>query len=166
MSPLFAARTRAGPDCHLRMPTDFVYPRRVQFAETDMAGIAHFANFMKWMEEAEHAFFRSHGMSVHEEREGELLGWPRLSAQCDYKKPARFEDELEVHMVIEKMSEKTLTHVFTFVRDTEPIATGRFVTICCKRGPGDTLKSVPIPDEIRALFTPLVMDCGSQQGKD
>jgi acyl-CoA thioester hydrolase len=148
------------------MATKFVYRRRVQFAETDMAGIAHFANFMKWMEEAEHAFFRSHGMSVHQECEGELIGWPRLSAQCDYKKPARFEDELDVHLAIEEMGEKTLTHSFTFVKDDEKIATGRFVTICCKRGENGTLKSVPIPDEIRAIFAPLVMDGESQQGTD
>ncbi|MDP6117644.1 MAG: thioesterase family protein [Planctomycetota bacterium] len=140
------------------MATEFIYRRRVQFAETDMAGIAHFADFMKWMEEAEHAFFRSHGMSIHEERDGEILGWPRLSAQCDYRKPVRFEDEFEVRMSIEKMGEKTLTHVFTFVKDNEELAKGRLVTICCKRGEENSLESVPIPDEIRTRFAPHVMD--------
>ena len=46
------------------MPTEFSIPRRVQFSETDMAGIAHFSNFFRMMEEVEHAFFRSVGLSV------------------------------------------------------------------------------------------------------
>ena len=43
---------------------EFSIRRRVQFAETDLAGIAHFSNFVRWMEETEHAFFRSLGMSI------------------------------------------------------------------------------------------------------
>ena len=47
------------------MGFDFTHQRQVEFAETDMAGIVHFANFFRWMESAEHAFLRSLGHSVH-----------------------------------------------------------------------------------------------------
>ena len=40
------------------MPTEFTIKRRVQFSETDMAGIMHFANYFRLMEEVEHAFLR------------------------------------------------------------------------------------------------------------
>ena len=40
------------------MPPQFTYSRRIQFSDTDMAGIVHFANFYRFMEEAEHEMFR------------------------------------------------------------------------------------------------------------
>ena len=39
----------------------FTMQRRVEFAETDMAGILHFSNYFRFMESVEHAFFRSLG---------------------------------------------------------------------------------------------------------
>ena len=47
------------------MPYEFKLTRRIEFAETDMAGIVHFANFYRMMEVTEHAFFRSLGFSLH-----------------------------------------------------------------------------------------------------
>ena len=48
------------------MPYEFTFTCRIEFAETDLAGIVHFANFYKMMENAEHAFFRSMGFIVHD----------------------------------------------------------------------------------------------------
>ena len=86
---LDAARGAAGPDG--RVPST---ARRVQFAETDLAGIVHFTLFFRYMEEAEHALWRAAGMSIA--RAGEPTGWPRLGAAFDFKAPLRFEDEFEV----------------------------------------------------------------------
>lgn len=47
-------------------PKGFHWRRRVEFAETDMAGIAHFSSFIIYMEQAEHALLRSLGTSVFE----------------------------------------------------------------------------------------------------
>ena len=46
------------------MSNEFSVTHFVQFSETDMAGIVHFSNFFRWMEEVEHAYFRSLGLSV------------------------------------------------------------------------------------------------------
>ena len=46
------------------MTYDFNVERRVEFSETDMAGIMHYSNFFRFMETAEHAFYRSLGHSV------------------------------------------------------------------------------------------------------
>ena len=43
----------------------FRYARRVQFGETDMAGIVHFSWMFRYMEEAEHALWRAAGLSIH-----------------------------------------------------------------------------------------------------
>ena len=76
------------------MATEFRYPRRVQFAETDLAGIVHFSTMFRYVEEAEHALWREAGLSIAERASG--LGWPRLSAALEFRNPLRFEEEFEV----------------------------------------------------------------------
>ena len=72
------------------MAWQFIFKKRVEFCETDMAGIVHFSNFFRYMEMAEHAFIRSLGYSVHTEIDGCRYGWPRVRAECDYRQPIRF----------------------------------------------------------------------------
>ena len=71
------------------MASFFKSTRRVEFYETDMAGIVHFSNFYKWMEQCEHEFFRSLGLSiVRNQPDGSTIGWPRVSSQCRFESPA------------------------------------------------------------------------------
>src|SRR2546423_5883620 len=130
------------------MPSPFIYSRTVQFAETDLAGIAHFANFFRWMEEAEHAFFRSVGLSVRTEYQDMHLGWPRVNTSCEFFIPARFEDQLQLKVRIAKMGEKSISWEIEFLRDDTRLALGKATTVCCTHSP-DGLKSIPIPAEIR-----------------
>ena len=58
------------------MTTEFSITRRVEFSETDLAGIMHFTNFYRWMEICEHEFLRSLGLSVDMEDENGRFGWP------------------------------------------------------------------------------------------
>ncbi len=134
------------------MPHEFKLVRRVEFAETDMAGIMHFANFFRFMEATEHAFFRSLGTSIHAEFGGRTIGWPRVRVQCDYKRPLRFEDEVEVHLLVREKREKSLAYEFVFHRVAEPaeeVARGSFTVVCVAIDSGSgRMKAVPIPDPI------------------
>ena len=47
------------------MSNEFVITRRVQFVETDLAGVLHFSNYYRYMEEVECAFWRDRGLGVH-----------------------------------------------------------------------------------------------------
>src|ERR1700737_3007715 len=94
--------------------TVFHTTRRIEFADTDMAGIVHFANFFRFMEAAEQEFLRSRGLSVALDWEGQAIGFPRVSASCDYLKPARFEDVLEVALRVHKVGHKSVTYGFEF----------------------------------------------------
>ena len=96
-----------------RMPYEFKTTRRVEFAETDMAGIMHFSNFFRFMETAEHGFYRSLGFSV-DAQEALGVGWPRVHASCDYKRPLRFEDEVEIHLLVREVRDKTIAFEFVF----------------------------------------------------
>ncbi len=80
------------------MAFEFKAIRRVEFSETDMAGIVHYSNFFRYMETAEHGYFRSLGYSVVTDHFETPVGWPRVHAECDYRHPLRFEDEVEIHL--------------------------------------------------------------------
>jgi YbgC/YbaW family acyl-CoA thioester hydrolase len=134
------------------MAQPFRTRRRVEFVDTDMAGIVHFSNFFRWMESAEVEFLRSRGLSVKLPWEGQLLGFPRVSASCDYLQPARFEDVLEVAVHVEQIGRKSITYGFEFSRDGKVLARGRMSSVCCLVKSGDELESVEIPASLRAVL--------------
>ncbi len=141
---------------HRTMKPAFTIVRRVEFSETDMAGIMHFSNFFRFMESAEHAFFRSLGLSVaHPDTEGKL-GLPRIHAQCEFKSPLRFEDEVEVQLFIEKISRKTICYRFALNRinpgPPKESATGAITVICVEKSSDGSLKAVPLPKNIESLL--------------
>src|ERR1700740_2183107 len=96
------------------MAYEFKAVRRVEFSETDMAGIVHFSNFFRYMETAEHGFFRHLGFSVVTNQVDPPVGWPRVHAECDYRQPLHFEDEVEIHMLVSEKKSKSLSYIFKF----------------------------------------------------
>jgi acyl-CoA thioester hydrolase len=130
------------------MPTEFSILRRVQFSETDMAGIMHFANYFRMMEEVEHAFFRSVGLSVMMQHEGMHVGWPRVSAACDYFGPVRFEDELELKLRVIRVGEKSFNFEVDFLLAGRRVALGKITSVCCTLE-GTGMRSIPIPPALR-----------------
>jgi len=116
------------------MACDCKVVRRVEFCETDMAGIVHYSNFFRYMEVAEHEFFRSLGFSVVTRQVDPPLGWPRVHAECDYQQPLRFEDEVEIHMLVSEKKSKSLKYVFRFrkLNATPPteVARGSLTVVC------------------------------------
>ncbi len=137
----------------MQLSYDFQVIRRVEFSETDMEGIMHFSNFFRFMETAEHAFFRSLGHSVVLSRSGLSLCLPRVHAECDYLAPLRFEDEVLIHMLVEKKGSRSLTYQFRFFRFAPRgpalAARGRVVVVSARRQKNGGLKAVPLPKFIR-----------------
>ena len=122
--------------------------RVIEFCETDMAGIAHFSNFYCWMEQAEHAFFRSLGLTIaNHQDDGTTIGFPRVSASCRFVSPACFEDELMVLLQVRRVGVKSLTYDTTFSIGDRLVARGSLKTVCCRFRPGESLQSIMIPKE-------------------
>ena len=130
------------------MYTEYRTKRKIEFADTDMAGIVHFTRFFVFMETAEHEFLRSLGTSVATEWHGDKIGWPRLAAACEYLSPLRFEDEVDIRLSVSKKGTKSLTYQFYFTRQGEEIARGQLTVVCCITNPGEKLRAIPIPDFI------------------
>jgi YbgC/YbaW family acyl-CoA thioester hydrolase len=131
------------------MPPPFRTTRRVEFADTDMAGIIHFANFFRYMEAAEVDFLRARGLSVSLMCEGERLSFPRVAASCDFIRPARFEDVLDITVRLQHLGRKSVTYAFEFFKADELIARGEISSVCCRFSPDHRFESIEIPADIR-----------------
>ncbi len=68
---------------------------RVRYAETDKMGVAYYANYFVWFEVARADLLRTLGWSYRDmEHAGITL--PVIEAHCEYVRPARYDDELEI----------------------------------------------------------------------
>lgn len=127
--------------------------RRVEFSDTDMAGIVHFSRLIVFMENAEHAFIEALGVgaSVTMEYEGQEIGWPRVSVHCDFVSPARFHDTVNIRVVVLHKGRTSMTYGFEFDVDGRLVGRGRMTSVCCvmdKEGPSP----IPIPSFLDAVI--------------
>jgi YbgC/YbaW family acyl-CoA thioester hydrolase len=115
-----------------------------------MAGIAHFSNFFRWMESAEVDFLASRGLSVALTWDGQKIGFPRVSAACDFFKPVTFPDVIEVAVTVERVGARSVTYGFEFSKGGAAVARGRVTSVCCRVRPDHGIEAIDIPAEIRA----------------
>jgi YbgC/YbaW family acyl-CoA thioester hydrolase len=132
------------------MTEPFRTTRRVEFADTDMAGIVHFANFFRFMEAAEVEFLRQRGLTVSMTWEGQRIGFPRVSASCDFLRPATFQDVLDITVRIQSIGKKSVTFSFEISKMGEPVARGQVTSVCCRVVGDHQLESMEIPASFRS----------------
>jgi YbgC/YbaW family acyl-CoA thioester hydrolase len=130
--------------------SEITYRRRVQFPETDMSGIVHFTTFFKYVEEAEHALWRAAGISIVQPERG--IGWPRVAASFEFRRPLRFEDEFEVCLRIVAKTRKTIRYSAEIRKGDEAMAVGTLTTICVRRRANEPIRAIDIPQDIARLF--------------
>ncbi len=123
----------------------FKYRRRVEFAETDQAGIAHFSVFFRYMEEAEHALWRAAGMSIAPRGEA---GWARVAAAFDFKAPLRFEEEFDISVDIAETSRRKVRYAFTFTHGDRVIGSGTMTTVPVMKSADGTLQGYDVPADV------------------
>ena len=119
--------------------------RKVEFADTDMGGIVHFARYLVFMETAEHELLEKAGSCLVSEIDGKRVLWPRVAASLQYKSPARFGDTLDIHVKLMRKGRKSLTYFCRIEVEGREIATGEWTTVCCEMEPGKPVRSIPIP---------------------
>lgn len=119
---------------------------RVAWADTDAAQVVHYSNYFRFFERTEEEFYRHLGFTFMDTaRRG--LWFPRVEAFCQYKKPARFNDLLEVELTVEELKEKSVKLGFNvFNKETATLlATGYVVIVAADKQTG---KATKIPDDI------------------
>ena len=130
------------------MPTplsEHTLRRRANFYEVDQAGIVHFSNFYRYMEEGEHALWRATGLpltALHG------LGFPRVAAAFDFHAPLRFDEEFEVRMQVAAIGRTSLRYACRITRESTAIATGSMTIVCVT--PGPPMQPATLPEELRS----------------
>lgn len=135
------------------MPNQFQTKRKIEFSDTDLAGILHFARFFVFMETAEHELLNHLGTSVSTEINGDKIGWPRLSAKCDYQQPLKFEQVVDIFVSVKKIGSKSITYEFEFKLGETSIAKGEMASAYCICNPGEKIRAVEIPAELRSRLS-------------
>ena len=122
---------------------------RVRYAETDQMRVVYYANYFVWFEVGRTDLLRDAGWSYREmEREGFSL--PVIEAHCDYRQPARYDDDLEVRTTGSLVSAVRVRFAYEIVRsgDNTTIAAGHTVHATLD-GDGRPCR---LPERARALF--------------
>jgi acyl-CoA thioester hydrolase len=101
---------------------------RVRYAETDKMGVVYYANYLVWFEVGRADLLRSLGWT-YREMELDGVSLPVIEAHCDYHRPARYDDEIEVRTEGRLLSPVRMEFHYQVVRKDEGVvsATGRTV---------------------------------------
>jgi len=121
---------------------------RVRYAETDQMGVVYYANYLVWFEVGRCELLRSIGSSYRElEATGIML--PVIEAHCEYRSPARYDDELKVKVWGKLLSPARVEFRYEVSRPADGTinALGRTVHAAIRKG-----KPCRLPEHIRSLF--------------
>jgi acyl-CoA thioester hydrolase len=122
---------------------------RVRYAETDTMGIVYYANYLVWFEVARTDLLRDAGWSYREmESDGYML--PVLEANCVYRQPARYDDELDIRTTGELLSPVRVKFVYNVVRPADDAVLAIGYTVHASIGRGG--KPCRLPDRVRELL--------------
>lgn len=129
--------------------------RTLAWGECDPAGIIFYPNYYRFMDEATWAVFASVGYGADRMR-AENLSVPLVDSRCEFLSSPKFGDEIEIRSQVSKWgrSSFSFSHEFVIAADGRLLARGSESRVWCRyeAGPGTQLKSVPIPQEVRAAL--------------
>jgi len=87
---------------------EFSWPVRVYYEDTDSGGVVYYANYLKFMERARTELLRSIGYQQDQLQQESGIIFAVRSANIQYKKPARFNDELNVVTSISSLGKASI----------------------------------------------------------
>lgn len=89
--------------------TQFLWPIRVYYEDTDSGGVVYYANYLKFMERARSEWLRSLGFEQDELIETDNVIFAVRKAELDFQLPARFNQSLQVNSKIQHFGRASLT---------------------------------------------------------
>lgn len=120
---------------------------RVRYADTDQMGVAYHANYFVWFEVARTDWLRAFGVT-YRELEAEGLFLPVIEASCQYRAPARYDDELQIAATARLVSPARLAFDYQITGPSAVVALGHTVHATLDRKG----RPVRIPERITALL--------------
>ncbi len=90
----------------------YIYTRKANYYETDMMGIVHHSNHIRYFEEARIAFMHSIGCDVMQmERDGIII--PNVDAYARYYIPVRFSEEIDIEIRLSYFNGTKMEYTYT-----------------------------------------------------
>ena len=122
---------------------------RVRYAETDKMGVVYYANYLVWFEVGRTDLLRSLGWT-YRDMEGSGISLPVIEAHCEYQRPARYDDEIEVRTEGVMLSAVRMQFNYTVVRRSDNVVTASGRTVHAAVTPEG--RPCRLPDRIRKVF--------------
>ena len=122
---------------------------RVRYAETDQMRVVYHANYFVWFEVGRADLLRSLGWSY---REMEIAGisLPVIEAHCQYLRPARYDDEIEVRTEGRMLSPVRMEFEYQVVRMVDGTLAAEGKTVHAALDPSG--KPCRLPARVREVF--------------
>lgn len=118
--------------------------RRVQWIDTDAAGIWHHSLATRWAEEAEAELHRELG--IIDETFGAT---PRVRTEFDFNDPLRFDDEVDITLTVADLGDTSVIYDIEVMVDSRAVVRGRMIAVLIDR---DTGKKRSWPDHLRVAL--------------
>ncbi len=128
----------------------FTFPVRVYWEDTDAGGVVYHASYMRFMERARSEWLRSIGIDQNVMIRDERLQFAVVEAQIRYLRPARFDDQLQVSVLVTELGGASVTMRQEIRRgspDGELLLSATVRAACLD---SDSLKPVPLPAPLLA----------------
>ena len=122
---------------------------RVRYAETDRMRVVYYANYFVWFEVARTDWLRETGWS-YREMEADGVSLPVIEAHCEYRQPARYDDEIEIQTNATLISPVRIRFDYQVRRGEGPLASGHTVHAAVD-GEGRPCR---LPQRVRQLLGP------------
>jgi len=122
---------------------------RVRYAETDKMGVVYYANFLVWFEVARADLLRSLGWT-YREMEAAGVSLPVIEAHCEYRRPARYDDEIEVRTKGQMLSPVKMKFTYTVMRRGDAVVAAEGYTMHAAVDPSG--RPCRLPARIREVF--------------
>ncbi len=122
---------------------------RVRYAETDKMGVVYYANYLVWFEVGRADLLRSLGWT-YREMEHAGVSLPVIEAHCEYHRPARYDDEIEVRTEGRMLSPVRMEFQYKVFRRDDQVLTASGRTVHAALDPNG--RPCRLPPRIREVF--------------
>ena len=123
---------------------------RVRYAETDRMGVVYYANYLVWFEVGRTEWLRQTGQSYRDMERQDAVTLPVIEAHCEYRQPARYDDEIEIRTRATLLSPVRIRFDYQVVRAAEDVVAAEGYTVHAAVDP--TGKPCRLPARVRELL--------------
>ena len=131
------------------MPVHVHAKVRVIYGDTDQMGVVYYANYFRYFELSRSEYLRARGGNYTQIEQGGF-GLPVVTAHCDYKRPAKYDEVLVIDVHVAELRRASMRFEYAVRREADGVvlATGHTVHACI----GPSGKPTGLPESVVKLL--------------